>query len=241
MVELTYLAIIGIGMAAMFFGYGFGLFEGRGQGYKRRKTEEEKELREKPPAPIKPVAVDDPGILRIKNENGNMTLDLDGSRVDTSALSSNHRKRLIELVTLIRPWLEGKPAAAASMTASPPRFDDAQPTPPTPLSAPVQPAAPPTPPTQPAALKSAAIAREDRPIAPANSIVGQIDSVLQARIAGTPLEERGVFLAQTPEGGVMVYVGLTKYMGIDEVPDEEIKTAIRAAITEWEKKYTPGL
>ena len=56
-----------------------------------------------------------------------------------------------------------------------------------------------------------------------------------------PLEERGVFLAQSPDGGVMVYVGLTKYMGIDEVPDAEIKAAIRAAIALWETKYTPGL
>jgi hypothetical protein len=64
---------------------------------------------------------------------------------------------------------------------------------------------------------------------------------LQARIAGSSLEDRGVFLAQSAEGGVMVYVGLTKYAGIDDVPDPEIKAAIRAAITEWENKYTPGL
>jgi hypothetical protein len=89
--------------------------------------------------------------------------------------------------------------------------------------------------------KTSKTAKEDRPVAPATSIVGQIDSVLQARLSGTPLEERGVFLAQSPDGGVMVYVGLTKYMGIDEVPDVEIKAAIRAAITEWENKYTPGL
>jgi hypothetical protein len=65
--------------------------------------------------------------------------------------------------------------------------------------------------------------------------------VLQERLAGTPLEERGIFLSQSPDGGVMVYVGLTKYMAIDDVPDADIKAAIRAAITEWENKYTPGL
>jgi hypothetical protein len=36
-------------------------------------------------------------------------------------------------------------------------------------------------------------------------------------------------------------VGLTKYNGIDEVPDPQIKAAIRSAITEWENRYTPGL
>jgi hypothetical protein len=64
---------------------------------------------------------------------------------------------------------------------------------------------------------------------------------LQARLTGSPLEDRGVFLAQSPEGGVSVYIGLTKYNGIEDVPDPEIKAAIRAAIAEWENKYTPGL
>ena len=91
------------------------------------------------------------------------------------------------------------------------------------------------------AARSSTIAREDRPAAPANSIVSQIDSILQDRLEGTPLEERGIFLSQSQEGGVIVYVGLTRYNGIDDVPDPEIKAAIRGAIAEWENKYTPGL
>ena len=216
--------------------YLFGIWEGRGQGYKRRKTEEDKELKDNPLAPARPDTVDDPGLLRIRNDNGTLTLDLDGERVDTTALAPDHRKRLIELLTVIRPWLEGKPAAAPPMTAPPPRSS--------PAPTPIQPAVPPPPlaqPSRPVAAKSPVIAKEDRPSTPANSIVAQIDTILQTHIAGTPLEERGVFLAQSPEGGVMVYVGLNKYMGVDEVPDEAIKSAIRAAIAEWEKKYTPGL
>jgi len=38
--------VIGIGLAAMFFGYFFGLFEGRGQGYKKRKKEEPEEKKD---------------------------------------------------------------------------------------------------------------------------------------------------------------------------------------------------
>ena len=95
--------------------------------------------------------------------------------------------------------------------------------------------------SQPAASRPPTIAKEDRPSAPANSIVSQIDSVLQARLEGTPLGERGIFLTQSPEGGVIVYVGLTRYNGVDEVPDPKIKAAIRAAISEWEDRYTPGL
>lgn len=232
---MNWSTIIWIAVAVVLYLVGF--YEGRGQGYKKRKAEEEKEKKEKPQLPVKPVTitVDDPGLMRVKNENGQLTLDLDGARVDTTSFSTEQRRRLIEMLNLIRPWLEGRSAPAPATTPPPP----SQPQP-----APVPSASPTpslTPPSQLSAPKPATVAKEDRPSLPATSMVGQIDSVLQARIAGTSLEERGVFLAQSPDGGVMVYVGLTKYMGIDDVPDAEIVAAIRAAIKEWEDKYTPGL
>ncbi|HLO31999.1 MAG TPA: hypothetical protein VK249_22810 [Anaerolineales bacterium] len=229
-------------IAALIFVYVFGLFEGRGQGYKRRKAEEEQAKKEQPPPTPETITVDDPGLLRIKNENGLFTLDLDGSRVNPISLLPEQRKRLIEILSILRPWLEGKPAAASLAEQPPPPpppsvQTQARAAPAQPATTPYQPAAAP----QPTTPKPATIPKEDRPSSPANSIVTQIDTILQARLAGTPLEERGVFLTQSPEGGVMVYIGLTRYHGIDEVPDPEIKAAIRAAITEWEDKYTPGL
>jgi hypothetical protein len=225
-------------IAGLLFVYIFGLFEGRSQGYKKRKAEEAEEKKDAPePKPVT-VKVEDPGLLRIKNENGYLTLDLDGVRADTSALTNDQRKRLIEMLTLVRPWLEGKPVAVPPAAPPPP---PAQPKPGPVISAPATPR--PVPATTPLSStpRPAAPAREDRPSAPAGSIVNQIDSILQQRIVGTPLEERGIFLAQSPEGGVMVYIGLRKYMGIEDVPDPEVKAAIRAAISEWENKYTPGL
>ena len=236
-------------IAGLVFVYIFGLFEGRGQGYKKRKAEEAQEKQDQPPpasttstTPVR-IVVDDPGLLRIKNENGSFALDLDGTRVNPIALSPEQRKRLIEMLNIMRPWLEGKPVSAPSMTSQqPPRASQAVPPVLTQTqAATVQPEISPPPRPQPTTPKPATIAKEDRPAAPANSIITQIDSILQARLAGTPLEERGIFLTQSPEGGVMVYVGLTPYHGVDEVPDAEIKAAIRAAISEWEDKYTPGL
>lgn len=236
-------------VAGLIFVYLFGLFEGRGQGYKRRKAEEEQEKKEQPPAPVQTesVTVDDPGILRIKQEGGAFTLDLDGTRVNPISLTSPQRRRLIEVLNIIRPWLENKPAAPAipKPSAPPPPAATVEDR----LSAigSTLPPPPATPPAKPAAVPPATprpapgTAQDDRPVAPANSIVGQIDSILQSRLAGTPLEDRGIFLAQSPEGGVIVYVGLTRYNGIDDVPDPEIKSAIRAAIAEWENKFTPGL
>jgi hypothetical protein len=236
--EIPWSTIIWLGIAA--FVYIFGIYEGRNQGYKKRKAEEEQERKEKPPAVAPPVTVkvDDPGLMRIKNENGYLTLDLDGVRADPSALTADQRKRLIEMLTVIRPWLEGR-AAPAPATPPPARI---QPEPaaslsvrsaPGPASQPV--------PSQTAPGRSGTGEKDEQAAPPATGIVGQIDSILQARLIGTPLEGRGIYLANSPEGGVIVNVGLQKFNGIDEVTDPEIKAALRAAITEWENKYTPGL
>jgi len=234
-------------IAGLTFVYIFGLVEGRIKGYRKRKAEEEQEKKTESPPQAETVTVDDPGILRLKNEDGAFALDLDGNRVNPISLLPEQRKRLIEVLNILRPWLEGGSASVSpSPTATQASSFQPQSTPSLQTqsrSASVEPASPPPPTAAPQVNppKPAVIPVEDRPAAPAHSIVTQIDTVLQARLAGTPLEERGIFLTQSPEGGVIVYVGLTRYNGMDEVPDPEIKAAIRGAIVEWENKYTPGL
>lgn len=72
-------------------------------------------------------------------------------------------------------------------------------------------------------------------------MISQINDILQARLADTPLAGRGIRLQESPEGGVIVLAGTQKFAGVDEVTDPEVKVAIQAAIGAWEKKYTPGL
>jgi hypothetical protein len=72
------------------------------------------------------------------------------------------------------------------------------------------------------------------------SLVQQIDRVLQARLAGTALAGRGIRLAEAAHGGALVFIGQTQYDGVDKVADPEIQAAIRSAIADWEKRYTPG-
>lgn len=181
-----------------------------------------------------PSVHDDPGLMRVKNENGTLTLDLDGARVNTSAITAGQRKRLIEVLGAMRPWLEGKPAS------TPPPPPAPAPVAATPASSPPPPVAPPPAVTASKAAKPAK-KKADEPEPAPTSIVGQINLILQARIANTPLESPGVALIESPTGGVLVYIGLDKYEGVEDVPDEEVKVAIRAAIAEWERKYTPGL
>src|SRR5687768_5696531 len=170
-------------IAGLLFVYIFGLYEGRNQGYKRRKKEEEQEKKDLPPPAPETVTltVDDPGLLRIKNEDGSFVLDLDGARVNPISLLPEQRKRLIEILSIMRPWLEGRPAPASQQSALSPSTSLSQSTP---LAwtpgrpAPVSPAPPPRSPSQPietaqsrpATQKPSVIAPEDRPAAPANSI-----------------------------------------------------------------------
>lgn len=226
---------IGLAVGAMFFGYFFGLFEGRGQGYKRRKAEEAEEVEQHEPEakaaePLSPAATtlppgESPLLDVSRDPAGDLHLSLDGQRIEAAVLSSAQRERVIAVLTQIRPWLES-PAPA-------PR--PAQP-------APAQPApAPAVRPTQSPRPASPLVVDDDEPVAAPQSIVAQIDAILQTQLAGTPLVEKGIRLQESLEGGVIVWVGIEKYQGLDEVPDEQIKAAIRAAISAWEKKYTPGL
>lgn len=167
-----------------------------------------------------PAAVDDPGMLRLKNKNGTPSLELDGVMLNAKNISPAQKKRLIELVTVMRPWMEGGQTPAAPHLTPP--------MPAMPKESVVRPLQP---------LKKP---EAEKPLA-SLSIVQQIDTVLQERLLNTPLEKSGIRLQESPQGGVEVYVGLQKFESIDEVPDETIKKIIRAAIAEWEEKYTPGV
>ncbi len=67
------------------------------------------------------------------------------------------------------------------------------------------------------------------------SIASQIDEILQEMIAGTPFEQRGISLNDTPDHGVMVTLDGNQYPGVIDVPDDEVRNLIRSAVAEWEK------
>lgn len=68
------------------------------------------------------------------------------------------------------------------------------------------------------------------------SIAQQVNDVLQEQIANTPLHGRGIRMTDDPGGGLLIWVGLEKYPGIDELPDPEIQAAIRTAVDEWRRR-----
>ncbi len=239
MPQLSPLALIGIALAAMFFGYGFGLFEGRGQGYKKRKQEEASDPSLHPVIPPPPPP--DNSVLKLSLDSSQRPcLDMDGRRIDTSQMSPDQRRRLIDLMVLMRPWIDASPVARPEPAVANPTRQPATQQPyaaaPAPQAAPrVSSPAPAVPP-----VPGNAASASEPPASTPTTMVGQIDAILQTRLAGTSLAGRGIRLVESSNGGAMVIVGLNRYPGVGDVPEPEVQAAIRAAIAEWEKKYTPG-
>jgi hypothetical protein len=257
----------GLVIAAMFFGYFFGLFEGRGQGYKRRKAEEaEKEESKSTSEPLPPAAPPRPSdevpVLDVSMDSaGQLRLKLDGQHIDAAAIDTEQRKRIITVLTQMRPWLDSPKPVQSPQAVSPRQArspNDGAPPPAQPQTAQSQQGASSPKETHtstagPSPKPSPELTVGERPTAPPvddkekdsvskpQSIVAQIDSILQGQMVGTPLMEKGIRLQESPEGGVLVWVGINKFETVDEVPDEQIKAAIRAAIGVWESKFTPGL
>ena len=136
---------------------------------------------------------DDPGLLRLKKNDERFTLEVDGTLVPRE-ISPDRKKRLIELVTILRPWLEGgQSSPAASQPAAPiqaqPMPDPAQVAISRPVPASLRNATPPVP--VPVTLQSLVQTKKPEPeknIA-SLSIVQQIDMVLQERLLNSPLAE----------------------------------------------------
>lgn len=76
------------------------------------------------------------------------------------------------------------------------------------------------------------------PIVENQTIVDQINTVLQEKLAGTPYERRGLTLQDNLQNGVIVYVGGEKYDGIETVPYPDAQELIQSAVAEWERRFS---
>ena len=67
------------------------------------------------------------------------------------------------------------------------------------------------------------------------SIVEQIDDILQAKLANSPVRNKGIRLVEDPVHGVVVWIGIEHFNGVDQVSDPEVKALLREAAAEWEQ------
>lgn len=166
-------------------------------------------------------------------------VEVDGTRVLPAEVTPEQRARLVNILVQIRPWVDGKSAPAPAAPAPPPA--------PAPASV-----------VSISAVSASSEKKdEDKPRMRLNlgrgfrslmandikvientrppSIVTLIDDFLQKRLAASPLAGQEIHLEEGPRGEVIVFVGKTRYAGVDEVTDPQIQAMIRAAIKDWEK------
>lgn len=173
-------------------------------------------------------------LLRMHEDGNRIVIEMDGKSL-SGALSASEKKRLLELISHVRPFIEN---AQVQTSISPKPVMTQQPLQPT-----LRPATPAVSEIKPVSMLGAR--QIPKKLDPENefkllSMVQQIDSVLQTKLQGSALENLGIRLQESLEGAVEVHIGTEVYDGIDSVPDEKVKAMIRAAITEWEEKHVPG-
>jgi hypothetical protein len=193
---------------------------------KQKGKDKGKDLEEKAEGMEKPAIPETkPNLFSLNlGPSDNLVLELNGKNFsDKNELTADDRERLINLLSGLRPWLE----VTAPTQVTPPIHSTPEPQKP-PVSI--------FPPASAPSLAPPKPGVPDKKAKPVKSIVFQINEILQAHLAGTPLESQGILLQESPTGGVLVYIGLEKFEDIDAVPNLEIKALIRQSVAEWEKQ-----
>jgi hypothetical protein len=68
------------------------------------------------------------------------------------------------------------------------------------------------------------------------SMVSQVDAILQEKIHRAGMEKWAIRLTEFPQRGMVIMVGLEQYDNFDDVPYEQARNIIRESIREWEQR-----
>ena len=165
----------------------------------------------------------------------NLMVELDG-KVYEQPLGLNARQRSLvgQILMELHTWLEGeKTSRLESVTARIPQTTEAE--------AVGADKAEPRLSLNPVNMLANAL-RADVPLSqlPTESIVGQIDAILQEKLRDSALRGEGIRLMEWPGVGMVVMVGMDRYDSVEEVPNPAIQALIRAAVVEWEQRGLDG-
>lgn len=167
------------------------------------------------------------GLWRAKGD-GRLVVLQGGKAVELASQLPEGKRKQMELAA--REWvvwmglLPSQAKAQPIPTASAPKAEFAQPATSSTAPGPVAQAA------------SAAATAAPVEVKKAGSIVQQINEVLQENLRASGMTGRGISLVEDLQHGVIVYVGLQRFPGIDSVTDPEIRALIKSAVAEWERR-----
>lgn len=174
--------------------------------------------------------------------NGRLLIGMDEELFKAaSGLSSRQRSSAQMVLTELQDWLGTKPARPsqpASAAPQPVATGAGSAAAASVSAAPVQ--APPQPvlksavetPVQPVLQPPTAAKKPEPP----QSIVAQIDEILQEALPHTVLKNRKIRLVETPGRGMQVVVDGNAYEGVGDVPEPEVRLLIQKCVSRWEKK-----
>ena len=161
----------------------------------------------------------------------NLIVEVDGAEFDHSVrLNARQRSHLGQIILELNAWLDAQmtPHKASGDLRLP---EDSNPEPeadeaprPRLIVNPVN------------VLSNALKADVPKSQLPTESIVSQIDYILQEMLQDSPLQGEGVRLMEKPGQGTVVMIGLEKFSDVDDVPNDAIREMIHAAVREWEQQ-----
>jgi len=102
--------------------------------------------------------------------------------------------------------------------------------------APIVIAQPAPPPPVPSPVATPDKSKTPAPYGAGKSIAVQVDEILQEMLVNSPQAKRGIRIAESPDAGLVVYVGLEKFDGVDAIPYNDVKEIIRTAVAEWRNR-----
>jgi hypothetical protein len=205
------------------------------RGFLRRKPKEETQI-ETPKIQSPNRNLDEVAHLWRDQRDGRLIFQIENEYYKrNSDLTPKEQKILLKVVMDFYQWLE-PPSAVKPQPEEPPLASMAADSVPLP-ALPVEKSEPKRVSFSPVRMLTQAL---DADVAlsaiPAQSMVVQIDVILQEKLIAADMQKWAVRLVEFPNRGMVVMVGLEQYDGIDEVPYERVRKMIREAVAEWERR-----
>jgi hypothetical protein len=180
------------------------------------------------PAPILPVVPLPDRLAQLWRDesSGDLRIQLENRTFEkASELSAEERAKMVDLLRDWVAWLGFNPPSQPTPPPAAPQ--------PMPASAPVI-----SRPAPVSAVGAPVVKPETDKVTPARpmSMVEQVDLILQEMQADLPIQSSRIKLVDDMQHGIVVWIGLEHYAGIDNIPSEEGRKLVRSAVAEWERR-----